>query len=62
MNRHDHINEAERLLDLAKDVARQPKVDGPEDKARQVVVMDLLDFSRTHAAIASAMRPTVDSL
>lgn len=55
MTKAEHIEYAEALLDGAKDVAKRPKDSDPDRKRDQVIVMELLDFSRTHAAIAGAL-------
>lgn len=55
MNKQAHIEEACRLLMSAKDIARRTKETEQDRKADQIVVMDLLDFARTHAAIAAAL-------
>lgn len=60
MSSNDHIEKAEELLQAAKDVARRTKETVEDRKADQAIVMDLLDFARTHAAIAAAQRTGVE--
>ena len=49
MNKLEHIEEAERLLETAKKLAR-------DDNERNInAITDLLRFSQTHAYIAQAM-------
>lgn len=55
MNKSEHIENAERLLATAKDIARDKKETEQDRKADQIIIMDLLDFARTHAAIAQAL-------
>lgn len=55
MTKTEHLDYAETLLQAAKDVARRSKETENDRKADQVIVMDLLDFARTHAAIAQAL-------
>jgi hypothetical protein len=55
VTRAEHIAEAERLLDAAKAVARRPKETAEDRKTDEYIVLDLLGFARTHAAIAVAV-------
>lgn len=55
MTKADHIVCAEGLLDAAKDVAKRAKESEQDRKADQIIVLDLLEFARTHAAIAGAL-------
>lgn len=52
MTKLEHIEEAERLLSAAKDVARASAAD---DRASQATMLNLLDFARLHAMIAAAL-------
>lgn len=54
MTRDEHIGQAERLLESAKDVARRPKETGEDAKRDELIVLDLLGFARVHAEIAQA--------
>lgn len=55
MTRDEHIAEAERYLDTAKDVAKRPKETDQDRKRDEIIVLDLLGFSRCHAEIAQAI-------
>jgi hypothetical protein len=55
MNKREHILEAERLLEAAKQVARRAKETAEDRKADVLIVQELLDFSGTHAFIAQAI-------
>lgn len=55
MTREEHVELAERLLESAKDVSRDCGKGEHERKTATLIVAELLDFSRVHAAIATAM-------
>jgi hypothetical protein len=55
VTRREHIREAERLLEAAKEIARRPKETEQDRKGDAVIALDLQDFARTHAAIALAI-------
>jgi hypothetical protein len=49
--RNEHIAEAERLLEAAKEITRAGTDNNP---AAKTTVLQLLDFANTHATIAAA--------
>jgi hypothetical protein len=52
----DHIEEAERLLQAAKDIAKRPKESEQDRKRDEIIVLDLLGFARVHAEIAQVLK------
>lgn len=58
MTREEHIEQAETLLQSAKDVMKRKKETAEDRKNDEIIVLDLLGFSRAHAAIAQAIGRT----
>lgn len=54
MTYDEHIEAAEDYLRKAKEVAKRPKETADDAKRDEIIVLDLLGFSRVHAEIAQA--------
>lgn len=58
MDRLEHIEAAERLLETAKDVMKRKKETAEDRKNDEVIMIDLLGFANCHANIARAIGRT----
>lgn len=58
MERTEHIEQAERLLETAKDVMKRKKETAEDRKNDEVIMLDLLAFANCHANIARAIGRT----